>query len=401
MPHEYQVKFIDCNIPRVICRAGRRSGKTTGVGILAVRQFLSGKRILYCAPTQEQVGRFWTIVNRALFEPIKAGVFVKNETMHSIALPGTEQLIRAKTAFNADSLRGDYADLLIIDEWQLCDEEMWETVGAPMMLDRNGRAYFIYTPPSLRSRSVSKARDPLHAAKMFKMAQADKSGRWAAFHFSSHDNPYISKDALADITKDMTSESYQAEILALDVEDAPGALWKRENIDSVSEIPRLNQIAVGVDPHGGATECGIVAVGSAVIAAQTHIYVLDDVSTDADEATWGKAVVGVYNKLKANVIAAEANFGGTMVGYVIKTVPGGDRVHIELVTASRGKDVRAEPIVAIYQQGRGHHVGHFYALENEMCQWVPGGGMPSPNRLDALVWAATKLTQSYRGARGT
>lgn len=401
MPHEKQAEFISSQAPRKIIRSGRRSGKTVGVAILAIERFLAGWRVLYAAPTEDQVDTFWYEVKRALQASLDAGIFYKNETKHIIELPGTKQRIRAKTAWNADGLRGDYARLLILDEWQLMNEDAWERVGAPMMLDCNGSAVFIYTPPSRRTAGTSKARDPLHAAKMFKAAKADKSGRWEAFHFSSHDNPHISEEALADITQDMTTESYQAEILALDVEDAPGALWKRENIDSVSEIPHLNQIAIGVDPHGGATECGIVAVGSAIINREMHIYVLDDVSTSADEATWGKAVVGVYNKLKANVIAAEANFGGTMVAYVIKTVPGGDRVHIELVTASRGKAVRAEPIVAIYQQGRGHHVGHFFALENEMCQWVPDSGMPSPNRLDALVWAATKLTQSHRSGRGT
>jgi hypothetical protein len=80
-------------------------------------------------------------------------------------------------------------------------EDTWNTVGAPMLLDNNGTAVFIYTPPSLASRSASKATDPQHAAKMFKRAQTDTTGRWATFHFSSADNPYISKEALADFER--------------------------------------------------------------------------------------------------------------------------------------------------------------------------------------------------------
>ena len=97
-------------------------------------------------------------------------------------------------------------------------EDTWEDVGAPMLLDNNGDAVFIYTPPSLKSSGVSKARDPRHAAKMFKAALEDKSGRWAAFHFTSHDNPYLDEEALADITKDMSRDSYFKEIMAEDDE---------------------------------------------------------------------------------------------------------------------------------------------------------------------------------------
>ena len=98
VPHTQQRIFMDSPAKRKVIRAGRRSGKTTGVGIFAVRQFLSGHRVLYAAPTTEQVARFWTEVTRALFEPVKAGVFDQNKTEHVIELPGTEQRIRAKTA---------------------------------------------------------------------------------------------------------------------------------------------------------------------------------------------------------------------------------------------------------------------------------------------------------------
>ena len=80
---------------------------------------------------------------------LKAGYFTKNETQHIIERPGTEQRIRAKTAWNADGLRGDYCDLLVLDEYQLMAEDSWQLVGAPMLLDRQGNAAFLYTPPSV------------------------------------------------------------------------------------------------------------------------------------------------------------------------------------------------------------------------------------------------------------
>ena len=268
-------------------------------------------------------------------------------------------------------------------------EDAWETVGAPMMLDRNGTAVFIYTPPSLRSRSTSKANDPQHAAKMFKRAQTDESGRWATFHFSSADNPYISATALADITGDMTALAYRMEILAEDVDEAPDALWSRASIEGgrVLQHPPLGKVVVGIDPSATATgdEAGIVTVG----VADKHLYVLEDNSIQAAPIAWARAAVAAYHRHKANRIIAEANNGGEMVAQTIKTVD--PSVPVKLVHASRGKQTRAEPISAIYEQAMGHHVGSFPALEDEMCLWVPG--MESPNRLDALVWAATDLAQ--------
>jgi hypothetical protein len=198
-PHPQQKRFLDSTAKRRIVRAGRRGGKTIGSAIYAVQAFLAGHRVLYAAPTEDQIATFWFEVKKILREPIDAKIFKKNEVVHIIEYPNTKQRIRAKTAYNADTLRGDYADILILDEFQLMDEETWDVVGAPMLLDNNGSALFIYTPPSLRSRSVTKARDPQHAAKMFKRAQQDTSDRWGAFHFTSFDNPHISEDALEEI----------------------------------------------------------------------------------------------------------------------------------------------------------------------------------------------------------
>lgn len=388
-PHAKQAQFVDSKAPRRIVRAGRRGGKTVGMAILAVEKFLAGRRVLYAAPTDDQIDAFWRTVKRALEEPIDAGVYYKNETKHIIDLAGTEQRIRAKTAFNADTLRGDYCDVLILDEFQLMAEDTWATVGAPMMLDNNGTAIFIYTPPSLQSRSMSKANDPRHAAKMYRAAQEDTTGRWATFHFSSGENPHISQEALADLTGDMTALAYRMEILAEDIDEAPGALWTRTIIENgrLLRHPDLERVVVAIDPSATSTgdEAGIVTVGS----AGRDLYVLEDNSMQGSPINWARAAVAAYHRHKADRIVAEGNNGGEMVTQTIKTVD--PSVPVRLVHASRGKQTRAEPISAIYEQGRGHHIGSFPALEDELCLWMPG--MASPNRLDALVWAASDLIQ--------
>jgi len=393
-PHAVQRQFVDCEAKRVVIRAGRRGGKTVGASQRAVKRFLEGKRVLYAAPTEDQIGAFWFEVKRALQEPVDRGVFVKNETMHYIELPGTKQRIRAKTAFNADTLRGDYADELILDEFQMMNENAWGLVGAPMLADNDGNAVFIYTPPSLQSRARSKANDPQHAAKLFKQASQDTSGRWQTFHFASRENPYISQKAIDELAQDMTSIAYRMEILAEDVEEVPGALWKRERIDAarVTKHPDLSRVVVGVDPTASSMgdEAGIITAG----IANDHYYTIADDSRQGSPQEWATAAVTAYHRHKADAIVAEKNNGGEMVEAVIKQVD--PNVNVKLVWASRGKETRAEPIAAIAEQGRDHHVGCFPQLEDELCLWTPGD--KSPNRLDAKVWAMTELVERVQVA---
>ena len=237
--HPEQRRFIDSQAKHKVIRAGRRGGKTVGIAILAVRMFLSGKRVLYTAPTSEQTDAFWFELKQSLMPLVDTGVYKLNETERYIEKVGTKNRIKAKTAWAADSLRGDYGDLLIFDEYQLTNEDAWEVVGMPMLLDNNGDVVFIYTPPSLRSAGVSKARDPRHAAKLYKKAQADTSGRWETFHFTSYDNPFISREALGELTKDMSQQTRRQEIMAEDDEIELSWLVYKAFNEAICKIPRF------------------------------------------------------------------------------------------------------------------------------------------------------------------
>jgi phage terminase large subunit-like protein len=171
--------------------------------------------------------------------------------------------------------------------------------------------------------------------------------------------------------------------------DSPGALWKRDQIDKTRLLKApetLTRIVVGVDPTASATgsEAGIITAGS----HNMDYYTLGDDSLHGSPQEWASAAVTAYYRHKADIIVAEKNNGGDMVMAVIKQVD--PKVNVKLVWASRGKATRAEPIAAIAEQGRDHHVGTFAALEDELCMWVPGD--ESPNRLDAKVWAYTELS---------
>ena len=178
------------------------------------------------------------------------------------------------------------------------------------------------------------------------------------------------------------------------LEDAEGALWKRDILDKnrVMQVPDLVKIFVSVDPKVDAqadSETGIIVVG---LGRDRHGYLLDDASLNSTPEGWARQVVAAYHRHKANALVVEINQGGDMVTYTINTIQGG--IPIRKVRASRSKATRAEPVAALYEQGRIHHVGTFGVLEDQLCSWVPGD--KSPDRLDALVWGFTELMVSGR-----
>lgn len=237
--HPSQQVLIEHPAKRKVVKAGRRGGKTVGAANLAVLRFLEGRRIVYGAPSSDQLETFWFEVVRALRPLTDANIFRKDETEHVIEKPGTKQRIRAKTAHDANSWRGDFGDLLIFDEWQLMNEDAWEMVGAPMLMDNGGDAVFLYTPPRMqapaRSNVVSKARDPGHARAMFQYAQREmqnalRDGRppfWLALTWTSKDNPYLSSEGFRNAARDMSVENYQREIMA-DETDFDSALFQEQ-----------------------------------------------------------------------------------------------------------------------------------------------------------------------------
>jgi len=161
----------------------------------------------------------------------------------------------------------------------------------------------------------------------------------------------------------------------------------------------LTRIVVGVDPtaSSGGDEAGIVTAGK----LDNDYYTLADDSVQGSPETWAQAAITAYHRHKADCIVAEKNNGGEMVESVIRQAvinaklkdPTVGEVPVKLVWASRGKATRAEPISAIAERGRDHHIGDFPLLEDELCLWIPGD--PSPNRLDAKVWAITELSGGH------
>lgn len=178
--------------------------------------------------------------------------------------------------------------------------------------------------------------------------------------------------------------------------DKPGALWTLRQLEEAraDQLPDMQRIVVAIDPPisslEGADECGIVVAG---LGSDGHGYVLADLSEPGmDPAQWARKAADAYYAHGADRIVAESNQGGEMVGQVIRQVD--PNLPVKLVTATRGKYLRAEPVSALYAQARVHHAGVFKALEDQMCDFTPDFDRTkngSPDRLDALVWAITEL----------
>jgi phage terminase large subunit-like protein len=184
------------------------------------------------------------------------------------------------------------------------------------------------------------------------------------------------------------------------IEDRDDALWKRAEIDAcvTREIAPMRRIVVAVDPPAGMGPnscCGIVVAG---LEPSGRAVVLADCSVEgATPAAWATAVVKAYRRFEADRVVAEVNQGGEMVAAMLRSVEAA--LPLTLVRAARGKFARAEPVAALYEQGRVAHAGHFTQLEDQMCDFGPDGlsSGRSPDRMDALVWALTALVLETQG----
>jgi predicted phage terminase large subunit-like protein len=188
------------------------------------------------------------------------------------------------------------------------------------------------------------------------------------------------------------------ELYAAILDDVPGALWQRAQIDAlrVKVAPELVRVVVAVDPAvtsgEHADETGIVVAG---VDEEGEGYILADYSCRESPDGWARRAVRAYHEHHADRIVAERNQGGDLVESCIRTVE--PTVSFKSVVATRGKHTRAEPVSALYEQGRIHHVGSFTTLEDQMCAFLPDGRSGLDDRVDAVVWAMTELNLGGAG----
>lgn len=287
------------------------------------------------------------------------------------------------------NLSGAWADELAA--WQY--ESTWWEGLVPAVRDRRGPCRLVVT-------TTPKPKPLIRSL----LARTDRSV--VAVRGSTFDNAAnLSPAALAELharydgTR-LGRQELEGELL----DDVEGALWTLALIEAsrvvADVVPDFDRVVVAVDPAGGSgeqnDETGIVVCGK----AGDQFYVLADRSCRASPQAWAERVLLAFDEHGADRVVAETNFGADMVEHTIRSVRPLCPIHP--VHASRGKRQRAEPISALYEQGRVHHVGVFPLLEDQQLTWVPDSGR-SPDRMDALVWALTDLAESVvrRGPRMT
>jgi predicted phage terminase large subunit-like protein len=208
-------------------------------------------------------------------------------------------------------------------------------------------------------------------------------------------------DNLAPSAIAMLKERYEGtrigrqELFAEILEDVEGALFNSGLIEDarVREAPELERIVVAVDPAVTSTETsdetGIIVAGR---DKDNHFYILQDASQVTSPDVWVKKAIELYNRYECDRIVAEVNNGGDLIERLLRTQD--STVPYTSVRATRGKQIRAEPISALYEQNRIHHVGYFKDLEEQMCQFTGNNVKSHDDRVDALVWAITSLQSS-------
>lgn len=303
-------------------------------------------------------------------------------------------------AFSADEperLRGPQCDSFWADEaaaWRFA-EDAWDNLMFGFRLGDNPRGVITTTPKPI---------------KLIRDLRADP--HTIVTRGSSYENRANLAPAFFDsiIRKYEGTRLGRQELMAELLEDLPGALWTRALIDAGRtptrlpngqhwQPPQYVRIVVAIDPavtsNEESDETGIVV---AALGVDGHVYVLADLSLRGTPGDWALAVLRAYCEYTADRIVAEVNNGGDLVegnlrGFVSAKMGllAGQTLPCRSVRASRGKMIRAEPVAALYEQGRVHHVASFTKLEDQMCSYVPGLGEKSPDRMDALVWAITDL----------
>lgn len=286
-----------------------------------------------------------------------------------------------------EQLRGPQHGFAWVDELAKFKyaREMWDNLSMGLRMEERPHCLVTTTPRPI---------------KLLRELLACKDGSVYVTHGTTFDNALNLPGTFIDdvIRRYRGTTIGRQELMAEMLDEMPGALWRRRDVDACrcEKAPELVRVLVGVDPSvsesGEGALCGIVAAG---IDSQNpcHGYVLEDASVRGSPQKWAERVAQVYRKHRANIVVAEGNQGGALVREVLWHVD--SSMPVVVVYASRGKAARAEPVAMLYEQGRIHHVGVWPELEDELVTWVPG--MASPNRLDALVWAFTELTSGGGG----
>jgi len=381
--HKDTAKFI-------VVPAGRRFGKTKGAANASLEWLAEGKKILWGDTISGNIDRY---VDR-YFKPElnESGLQYQYSGLRKVlSLPMTGGYIDFRSADRPENWEGFGYDYIILNEAGIIlkNDYLFTNAVLPMLMDSPGSKLIAIGTPKGKESKPGKA----HRFYGLYRRAIEQDPLYQLFQYSSYDNPFLGKDDIKELENEirlMNPQMVQQEIYAEFVDGAAGELWDEVIIERqrVKVAPDMQRITVNIDPAISSTassdETGITVTGK----AGDNGYVLADASGKYSPEKWAALSVQLAKEWGADCIVAEKNQGGDMVESVIRAT--GSKVRVKLVTATKGKFVRAEPIYALYEQGNIFHVGHLPKLEAQMCSFS-SDLKHSPDRVDALVWGLTEL----------
>jgi len=380
-----QVEMFFNIIPGIkyqVVTKGRRFGATRGAAHAFIEWCLEGKKLLWGDTIHSNIDRYF---DRYFLPALKQSNISYNYQRQSKQLIIENGYIDFRSADRPENWEGFGYDVIFLNEAGIIlkNKYLYTNAVLPMLMDTKDSLLIAAGVPKGKY-DKSNNEHPFYT--IYKAAK-NKAPGYNLLEFSSYDNPLLPKEEIIELEKEISRMSpgmVEQEIYGHFVDSISGVLWMADMI-RYSDIPDLKKIVVGVDPSGSkdGDEVGIVSAG---LADNGNVYVISDRTGGYTPLQWGTITINEYEALKADAIVVERNFGGDMVKANILNI--NQFVKVKEVTASRSKEVRAEPIVGLYEQGKVFHAKGLHKLENEMLSWVPGLGK-SPNRVDALVWAIT------------
>lgn len=373
----------------IVVPAGRRFGKTKGAANACIEWIIEGKKILWGDTISTNIDRY---IDRYFKPQIKDLPIRYSYQKKLLYMEQSGGYIDFRSADRPENWEGFGYDIIILNEAGIIlkNDYLYTNAVLPMLMDSEGsKLLAIGTPKGKKVKGVKEHR----FFAMYKRAVAGDP-LYQLFQYSSYDNPFLSPDdvkALEEEIQLMNPQMVEQEIKANFVDGAVGELWDEIDIERarVDKAPELVRIVVAIDPAISSTatsdETGIIVIGK---DGSGNGYVLEDVSGKYSPEGWARAAIDAAKRYGADCIVAEKNQGGDMVESVLRSQ--GSRHRVKLVTATKGKFVRAEPVYAYYTQRKVFHVGYHPRLEPQMCSFT-SDLKNSPDRVDALVWGLTEI----------
>jgi len=382
--HKEGAKFI-------IVPCGRRWGKTKGASNGTIEWMIEGDKVLWGDTISSNIDRY---VDR-YFKPElnRSGIrYNWSSQKKLLELPDFGGYTDFRSADRPENWEGFGYDKIVLNEAGIIlkNDYLFTNAVLPMLMDNQGSKLFAIGTP--KGKTIKQEKEH----RFYSMYKRAKEGDdlYSLHQYSSYSNPFLNDSdvqTLEDEIKLMNPQMVQQEIYAEFVDGAVGELWDEIIIERqrVRMYPSLSRITVNIDPaisaNAESDETGITVTGRCDLG---NGYLLEDDSGKYSPEQWASVSNRLANKWDADCIVAEKNQGGDMVESVLRSY--GVKKRVKLVTATKGKYVRAEPIYSLYEQGKIFHVGVHTKIESQMCSFT-SELKNSPDRVDSLVWGFTEL----------